>query len=139
MESDSFLRSIVVVKNHHTVYSTCKNVRPSSRKRRNGGSVYELLWRSTQPVRVRNWALDTTHIGVITPAINTTRPDANCTYRFRSISVTVAIWGFTKFQFVSLILIWILPSLPWNSLFCAGQYKTLCQNGSFHNLMHLLS
>ena len=65
--------SIAVVKNHHIVYSTCKNVRPSSRKRRNGGSVYELLWRSTQPVRVRNWALDTTHIGVITPAINTNR------------------------------------------------------------------
>jgi hypothetical protein len=71
MELACFLRSIAVVKNHHILYSTCKNVRPSSRKRRNGGSVYELLWRSTQPARVRNWALDTTHIGVITPVTNT--------------------------------------------------------------------
>jgi hypothetical protein len=120
MEPDNFLRSIAVVKNHHTVYSTCKNVRPSSRKRRNGGSVYELLWRSTQPARVRNWAPDTTHIGVITPAINTNRSDANCTYQLRGVSVPVTIWDFTTFQFVSPTLFWILFSLPWNSLLYTG-------------------
>jgi 3-methyladenine DNA glycosylase Tag len=106
MEEAISLISIAVVRNHYSMYSTCKNVRPSSRKRRNGGSVYELLWRSTQPARVRNWAPDTAHIGVTSPEIITNRPEA-------------LPWALKNSVFIhiSLILMSIWLSLPWRAFF----------------------
>lgn len=48
---------------------TWRNVRPSSRKSRNGTSVSSGLRSSFQPVVVRYWAPDTAQIGVFTPVI----------------------------------------------------------------------
>jgi hypothetical protein len=135
-----FRHSITVVRNQHTMYSTCKNVRPSSRKRRNGGSAYDLFWRSTQPERVRNWAPDTTHIGVTTPEIITNRPDPKRTYRFRGAAVTAAIWVFKKIStyFSNINFNIISPALEF-TVVQRYIYKTLRQNFSLHNLINPLN
>lgn len=49
--------------------------------------MYELLWRSTQPARVRNWAPDTTQIGVTTPTTKQTNMTQNVSVGVGYVSV----------------------------------------------------